>query len=163
MRFICEKHTLNSFQCLLLRSTGVHGYTQIDTTILCQQILLLGMIPIKGKMVAWKQVVDLGSKPLKAQLTTDGVRVTVLKQDHDRVKGGAGQRRKKEVKVDEIYIHNAQREELEAAERPLRLYRPRSPRSLLPCMKVVRPKYPCSTGILENRKGWRQDGIASNI
>ncbi|OZJ04686.1 hypothetical protein BZG36_02542 [Bifiguratus adelaidae] len=128
MALFCEKMAIKSFQCFPLRRSWIPGYMQIDTTILCQHILLLGRTRPKDKMTAWRQVVDLDSKPFKAQGTdrslkfrgtihTDGVGVTVLKQNCDTVKGGSGQRRNKmKVKDNEPYIHKIQRQELDATE-----------------------------------------------
>jgi hypothetical protein len=93
MAAFCEQQTIKSFQCFPLRTSFVPGYMQIDTTILCHHFLLQPCPDMSKKLMYWAQVVDLGSPPFKPQgahslifrgsLQTDGVAVSVIKQDQE--------------------------------------------------------------------------------
>ena len=113
MAAFCKQQTIKSFQCFPLRTSFVPGYMQIDTTILCRHFLLQLRPDMRKKMMYWAQVVDLGSRPFKPQgvhslifrgsLQTDGVGVSVIKQDQDS-KAGGPRRSKKKKKEQEPHI-----------------------------------------------------------
>ncbi|KAI7890503.1 uncharacterized protein EV154DRAFT_552220 [Mucor mucedo] len=86
---------LPPFRCFSLRRSWSPGYVQIDSKILCQNILDIRWSNNIDKLNYWKQVVDLNAKHFKAQeenkllrfrgtIQTDGVGVTVLKKRIDR-------------------------------------------------------------------------------
>ncbi|KAG2196762.1 hypothetical protein INT47_009653 [Mucor saturninus] len=86
---------LSPFRCFPLRRSWFLGYVQIDSKILCQNILNIRWSNNIDKLDYGKQVVDLNAKPFKAQkenkllrfcgtIQTDSVGVTVLKKRIDR-------------------------------------------------------------------------------
>ncbi|KAI7897313.1 uncharacterized protein EV154DRAFT_573155 [Mucor mucedo] len=83
------------FRCFPLRRSWSPGYVQIDSKIICQNIIYIRWSNNIDKLDYWKQVVDLNAKTFKAQeenkllrfcgtIQTDGVGVTVLKKRIDR-------------------------------------------------------------------------------
>ncbi|KAG2203129.1 hypothetical protein INT47_004936 [Mucor saturninus] len=86
---------LSPFRCFLLRRSWSPVYVQIDSKILCQNILNIRWSNNIDKLDYWKQVVDLNGKLFKAQeeskllrfcgtIQIDGVGVTVLKKRIDK-------------------------------------------------------------------------------
>jgi hypothetical protein len=127
LAYFCEVHHGKSFNCFPLRRTFIPLYITIDTYILNTQILKNSIISHLDKEVLWGGVIEMKSKPMKPQgenkrmafkgmIYTDGVGVSVLKQNHDtKKKGGGGGGKQKAILAEEKefkYVEKLEKEEL---------------------------------------------------
>ena len=114
MAAFCEQEQIKSFQCFPLRTSFVPGYMHIDTTILCQHFLDERRPDMTKKKRYWAKVLDLPPGPFKPQgadksmlfrgsLQTDGVGVSIIKQDQDTKAGGPQRSKKKEERARKIH------------------------------------------------------------
>jgi hypothetical protein len=96
---MCEALQNKPFNCFPLRKGFIPSYMTINTYILNTQILKDSIISHLDKEVLWRAVPDIRSKAMKPQgerksmkfrgtIYTDGVGVSVLKQNYDTKKKG---------------------------------------------------------------------------
>ncbi|ORE05770.1 hypothetical protein BCV72DRAFT_336368 [Rhizopus microsporus var. microsporus] len=122
---MCEILQEKSFNCFPLRRIFIPSYMTIDTLILNTQILKNPVTSHLDKEIVWASVLNVAAKAMKPQgerrtmkfrgmLFTDGVGVSVLKQNDDMKKGGSGAgRRAKAVDEEDFkYIEKLEKEEL---------------------------------------------------
>ncbi|KAI7905635.1 uncharacterized protein BX663DRAFT_583747 [Cokeromyces recurvatus] len=119
----CEELGYKSFMCFPLRRTYVPCYMTIDTLIVNNHILCNTNRSNLDKGFIWSQIVNLSSKGMKDQgaskslkfrgmIQSDGVGVSVLKQNKESTKGGTRGTRLEED--DNFrYIHQLSKTELE--------------------------------------------------
>ncbi|KAK9761510.1 hypothetical protein K7432_018652 [Basidiobolus ranarum] len=111
------------FNCCPLRRGFIPCYMTIDTYILNTQILKNSITSHLDKEVVWGFIIDLTSKAMKPQgkgksmkfrgmMYTDGVGVSVLKQNHDTKKGGGGAKSLASEEEEFKYVEKLGREEL---------------------------------------------------
>ncbi|KAG1613708.1 hypothetical protein G6F46_007501 [Rhizopus delemar] len=121
---MCEALQNKSFNCFPLRKGFIPSYMTIDTIILNTQILKNSIISHLDKELVWGAVLDVRSKAMKSQgerkimkfrgtIYTDGVGVSILKQNYDTKKGGSSGRKPKSIEADEFqYIEKLGKEDL---------------------------------------------------
>ncbi|KAG1460897.1 hypothetical protein G6F46_006107 [Rhizopus delemar] len=122
---MCEVLQNKSFNCFPLRKGFIPLYMMIDTYILSTQILKNSIISHLDKEVVWGAVLDVTSKEMKPQgekkvmkfrgtVYTDGIGVSVLKQNYDtKKKSGSSGGKPKSIETDEFqYIEKLGKEDL---------------------------------------------------
>ena len=122
---MCEALQNKPFNCVPLRKGFIPPYMTIDTYILNTQILKNSIISHLDKVIVWGPVFDVTSKAIKPQrerksmnfrgtIYTDGIVVSVLKQNYDtKKKCGSSGGKSKSIEADEFqYVKNLGKEEL---------------------------------------------------
>ena len=113
----------NAFQVFPVRTSWIPCYMQIDTKILYQHILKQASLVGEPKMEVWARVVDLqrkifkprGEERFEGSIFTDGVGVSVLRQNFPSGKNARTTKRKqrkedsKETGIDAIKAEDKQR------------------------------------------------------
>ncbi|KAG1495071.1 hypothetical protein G6F47_003807 [Rhizopus delemar] len=143
---MCKALQNKPFNCFPLRKGFIPSYMTIDTYILNNQILKNSIVIHLDKEVVWGAALDVRSKAMKPQgerkvmkfrgtIYTDGVGVSVLKQNYDtKKKGGSSGGKPKSIEADEFqYIEKLGKEELLAGAGKCVLMDP-SRQDLLYCM-----------------------------
>ncbi|KAG1577088.1 hypothetical protein G6F48_012872 [Rhizopus delemar] len=146
LSIMCEALQNKSFNCFPLKKGLIPSYMTIDTYILNAQILKNSIISHLDKEVVWGAVLDVTSKAMKPQrerkvtkfrgtIYTDGVGVSVLKQNYDtKKKGGSSGGKPNSIEADEFqYIEELGKEDLLAGVGKCVLIDP-GRRDLLYCM-----------------------------
>ena len=123
LSFYCEKLKNKPFNCFPIRTTFIPAHMTIDTLILNTQILKNPVITHLDKENIWGAVVNLQSVAFKKQgpaqdmvfqgiISSDGVSVSILKQNREPRKGG---RTKAEpiMRKDCTYIENLSPQKLQ--------------------------------------------------
>ncbi|KAG2229377.1 hypothetical protein INT48_002780 [Thamnidium elegans] len=120
---ICESYKFKLFQCLPLRNTFIPSNMTIDTMILNNQILKDSKRSKLDKSSIWGKVVNISNEALKDQgpnksvkfrgtIITDGVGVSIVKQDFETSKSSTSGPKNNVVKEDFQYIEEIPKEEL---------------------------------------------------
>ncbi|KAI9362853.1 hypothetical protein BD770DRAFT_407920 [Pilaira anomala] len=121
---ICEANKYKLFQCFPVRKTFIPSYMTIDTVILNNHILKNSQRSKLDKGYIWRKVLNLSSKPFKDQglnssmkfrgtIMTDGIGISVIKQNFDTSKGGTSNTKASLVEDEELkYIEQISNEEL---------------------------------------------------
>ncbi|KAG1043670.1 hypothetical protein G6F43_011606 [Rhizopus delemar] len=122
---MCEALQNKSFNCFPLRKGFIPSYMTIDTYILNAQILKNSIIGHLDQEVVWGAVLNVTSKAIKPQgerkfmkfrgtIYTDGVDVSILKQNQDtKKKGDSSGGKPKSIKADEFqHIEKLGKEDL---------------------------------------------------
>ncbi|KAI8054732.1 hypothetical protein BDF21DRAFT_430937, partial [Thamnidium elegans] len=141
---ICESYKFKLFQCLPLRNTFIPSYMTIDTMILNNQILKDSKRSKLDKSSIWGKVVNISNEALKDQgpnksirfrgtMITDGVGVSIVKQNFETSKSSTSGPKNNVVKEDFQYIKEIPKEELLATKGKTVLIDP-GRRDLLYCM-----------------------------
>ncbi|CAO3702794.1 unnamed protein product [Rhizopus stolonifer] len=96
---ICEEGKIKSFNCFPLRKSLIPCYITIDTKILDYHVLKNKSFAAGQKFDLWGSVIDLECKAIKSQcsgvmnfegtIETDGVGISVIKQNFNPARGGA--------------------------------------------------------------------------
>ncbi|KAG1459344.1 hypothetical protein G6F56_006181 [Rhizopus delemar] len=120
----CESKYNKPFNCFPLRRTFVPCYMTIDTYILNTQILGNSVISHLEKDVIWGSVLNMQSKGMRPQgesqqlmfrgtVYTDGVGISILKQNHDsKKKCNGGKQKKVDMDDDVPYVHTLSKKQL---------------------------------------------------
>ncbi|KAI8095766.1 hypothetical protein BDF21DRAFT_435854 [Thamnidium elegans] len=141
---ICESYKFKLFQCLPLRNTFISSYMTIDTMILNNQILKDSKRSKLDKSSIWGKVVNISNEALKDQgpnksikfrgtIITDGVGISIVKQNFETSKSSTSGPKNNVVKEDFQYIEEIPKEELLATKGKAVLIDP-GRRGLLYCM-----------------------------
>ncbi|KAG2236350.1 hypothetical protein INT48_008332 [Thamnidium elegans] len=141
---ICESYKFKLFQCLPLRNTFIPSYMTIDTMILNNQILKDSKRSKLDKSSIWGKVINISNEALKDQgpnksikfrgtMITDGVGVSIVKQNFETSKSSTSGPKNNVVKEDFQYIKEISKEELLATKGKTVLIDP-GRRDLLYCM-----------------------------
>ena len=88
---VFDQRNIRLFRCFPLRRKWSPSYAQIDTKIVCQNILERRWYPHTNKLSVWREVVDLNLKAFKNQglnhqlqfrgtIQTDGVGVSIIRK-----------------------------------------------------------------------------------
>ncbi|KAI9354997.1 hypothetical protein BD770DRAFT_412005 [Pilaira anomala] len=124
---ICEANKFKLFQCFPVRKTFIPPYMTIDTMILNNHILKNSQSKL-DKGYIWGKVLNLSSKPFKDQglnssikfrgtIMTDGIGISVIKQNFDTSKGGTSNPKASLVEDEELkYIEQIPNEELRSTD-----------------------------------------------
>ncbi|KAI9366527.1 hypothetical protein BD770DRAFT_438661 [Pilaira anomala] len=125
---ICEANNFKLFQCFPVRKTFIPSYMTIDTMILNNHILKNSQRSKLDKGYIWGKVLNLSSKPFKDQgldssmkfrgtIMTDGIGISVIKQNFDTSKGGTSNPKASLVEDEELkYIEQIPNEELRSTD-----------------------------------------------
>lgn len=125
---ICESNKFKLFQCFPVRKTFIPSYMTIDTMILNNHILKNSQRSKLDKGYIWGKVLKLSSKPFKDQgvhssmkfrgtIMTDGIGISVIKQNFDTSKGGTSNPKASLVEEEEFkYIEQVPNAELQSTD-----------------------------------------------
>ncbi|PHZ12824.1 uncharacterized protein RHIMIDRAFT_283552 [Rhizopus microsporus ATCC 52813] len=121
---LCEERKNKSFTCFPLQTSFVPCYVTIDAKILNYHILKRKSFPVGQKHELWKQVINYDCKAIKCSTTmnfegtldTDGVGVSLLKQNFSPDRRGTLNVERKPLKADNDefrYLESLSKKELD--------------------------------------------------
>ncbi|ORE08235.1 hypothetical protein BCV72DRAFT_303884 [Rhizopus microsporus var. microsporus] len=93
---ICEENNSKSFSCFPLRKGFIPGYMTIDAKILNYHILKNKKFAVGSKFDIWKSV---------GTIETDGVGVSIVKQNFDPARKGASSDRWRMITTDDSFVY----------------------------------------------------------
>lgn len=112
---ICEENNSKSFNCFPLRKGFIPGYMTIDVKILNYHILKNKKFAVGSKFDIWKNAVNLDCRVLKSNdsqtmyfqgtIETDGVGVSIVKQNFDPARKGASSDRRRMIITDDSFVY----------------------------------------------------------